>query len=195
MTKVGQDLGRREQVLAVTRAMILERGSLIVSLNEIADELGVSRSLIYVYFESVGQIIDELFAEEVKLFDSRISEFLDKDQAFRRRFIDLFGVYLDRLSAEGQLGYLVLRERNQDNPLGDENSRHFRRMLRKLSREVVDALSLTPREAFVFLELLAAIPESLARMVRAGKLDNSVAHETSELLIGSAIDAYAIDER
>ena len=190
-----RDEGRREQVLAVTRSQIVTRGSLSVSLNDIADELGVSRSLIYVYFDSVAQIIDVLFAEEAAVFEAEIDRLLNSEADFRERMIELFQAYLDRLTSEGHLGYLVLRERNQDNPLGEENSRHFRRLLRKLSREVVLALTLSPREAFVLLELLAAIPESLARMVRTGKLEHETAQETSAVLIGAALDAFEVKKR
>ena len=184
--------GRREQLLEATRRLILATGSLNVSLNDIADQLGVSRSLIYVYFDSVAQIIDELFAEEAEAIDGVISSMIDDERPFRERLIHLFAAYLDHLASDGQLGYLVLRERNQDNPLSAANSRKFRRILRNLSRHVVASLTLRPREAFVLLELMAAIPESLARVVRRGGLEIEIAHETSALLIGSAIDAYEV---
>ncbi|MCR2833512.1 TetR/AcrR family transcriptional regulator [Parerythrobacter lacustris] len=184
--------GRREQLLEATRRLILATGSLNISLNDIADELSVSRSLVYVYFDSVAQIIDELFAEEAEAIDRAIVRLINDDSSFRERLTRLFAAYLDHLATGGQLGYLVLRERNQDNPLSAANSRKFRRILRNLSRHAVDALALRPREAFVLLELIAAIPESLARMVRSGKLEIEIAQETSAMLIGSAIDAYEV---
>ena len=194
MNLEAKEEGRREQLLEATRRLILATGSLNISLNDIADELGVSRSLVYVYFDSVAQIIDELFAEEAEAIDRAIVRLIDDDSSFRERLIRLFAVYLDHLATDGQLGYIVLRERNQDNPLSTANSRKFRRMLRNLSRHVVDALALRPREAFVLLELIAAIPESLARMVRSGKLEIEIAQETSAMLIGSAIDAYEVNK-
>lgn len=186
--------GRREQLLSVTRRQIIELGSLNVSLNDIADEVGVSRSLIYVYFDSVAQIIDALFAEEMAFFDQYIEEFLHDDSPIRERMVRLFAAYLDRLTSNGQLGYLVLRERNQDNPLGEANSRHFRRLLRSLSLGVMQALSLSARETFVLLELLGAIPESLARMVRKGNLEIKTAHETNATLVGAALDYFAVKD-
>lgn len=188
----GTEEGRQGQVLAVAKRLIIERGSLNLSLNEIATELGVSRSLIYVYFESVAQIIDALFGQEAAVFDAYVDGFAKDRSPFRDRMLGLFAAYLDHLIVNGPLGYLVLRERNQDNPLSRDSSLHFQRILRKLSREVVEGLRLSPRETFVFLELLAAIPESLARMVGKGKLEAGTAHATVALLVGAALDSFEV---
>lgn len=188
----GVEEGRQAQVLAVTKRLILERGSLNVSLNEISAELGVSRSLIYVYFESVAHIVDALFGQEAAVFDAHVEAFLEDRAPFRGRVMGLFAAYLDYLVTDGPLGYIVLRERNTDNPLSRDSSLHFQRILRKLSREFVAELRLSPREAFVFLELLAAVPESLARMVGKGTLEPATAHATSDLVVGAALSSFEV---
>ena len=62
----GKDGSRREQILAAAESQVLKRNGLDLSLSEIAEELNVSRSLIYVYFESVSEIIDELFSRHAR---------------------------------------------------------------------------------------------------------------------------------
>ena len=194
MTADTKEEGRREQLLAVTRRQIIESGSLNVTLNDIADAAGVSRSLIYVYFDSTAEIIDALFAEESAFFERHIDAFVEGGSPYRERMVGLLAAYLDRMASEGPLGYLVLRERNQDNPLGEANSCRFRGLLRRLSRVVMQAQSLSPRETFVYLELLAAIPETLARMVRAGNIERGTAQETNARLVGAALDSFQVSK-
>lgn len=192
MTGQGDDIGRREQVLAVAERLVLARGSLNVTLNAIAEELGVSRSLLYVYFESVPQIIDALFAEQARSLDRLVAQMHAEHSDFRPRMLGLFRGYLRHLSARGHLIQLVLRERHQDSPLQQESSRLFRRILLIVARDLSRELQLAPRAAFVTLELLAAIPEALARLVRSGAIDEAVALATSERLLAAALDAMAV---
>lgn len=186
------DIDRREQLLEAAERLVLASGSLNISLNQIADDLGVSRTLIYVYFEGVPQIIDELFARQARNLEAVYDAACASDADFRGRMLQLFQGYLDQQEGRGQLAYLVLRERNQDSPLGAESARLFRRILRKLSRDVVEALKVTPREAFVLIELLASIPEALGRLVRKGQLDSHAAHCTNERLVGAALDTMVV---
>lgn len=194
MTAQGDEFGRREQVLAVAERLILSRGSLNISLNVIAEELGVSRSLLYVYFESVPQIIDALFLEHALWLDGLVTQMHTVHSEFRPRMLGLFRGYLRHLAERGHLIQLVLRERHQDSPLQPESSRVFRRILLIIARDVSRELQLAPRGAFVTLELLAAIPEALARLVRSGAVDVVVAMSTSERLLAAALDALEVRE-
>lgn len=194
MTVQGDETGRREQVLAVAEQLVIARGSLNVSLNAIAEELGVSRSLLYVYFDSVPQIIDALFFEQALRLDQLVKQMRDQHSDFRPRMLGLFHGYLQHLVERGHLIHLVLRERHQDSPLQPQSSRLFRRILLIIARDVSCELQLAPRGAFVTLELLAAIPEALARLVRSGAVDVAVAMSTSERLLAAALDAMEVRE-
>jgi len=182
---------RREQVLAAAERLILAQSTLTISMHDIAEELGVSRSLLYVYFDSVPQMVEELFLREARRVETLLEGAWAEERDFTMRILDLFHAYLDTLVRRGHLSLLVLRERHRDSPLGPEATHLFRRVLRKLSRDVVHELRVSPREAFVILELLAAIPESLGRMVSAGQLSRETADATSRRLIQAALGAMA----
>jgi len=192
MAAQGDETGRREQVLAVAERLVLARGSLNISLNAIAEELGVSRSLLYVYFESVPQIVDALFFEQASNLDRLVGQMQAAHADFRPRILALFRGYMLHLAQRGHLIQIVLRERHQDNPLQQESSRLFRHILLTVARDVAQELQLEPRAAFVTLELLSAIPEALARLVRHGTVDEAVAMTTCERLLGAALDALAV---
>ena len=187
-----EEAGRREQVLAVAERLMLARGSLNVSLNEIAQELGVSRSLIYVYFDGVPQIVDELFLEQVmqlhRLSGAMRLEYPDS----RTRALALARAYLDHLSQRGHVILMALRERHQDSPLSPRSAALFRRSVLMVARDLRRELQLDPRAALVALELLSAIPEALARLSRAKTVSERVAIVTCDRLIGAALDALAV---
>lgn len=195
MSSESEEIGRREQVLAVTERLVLASGSPNISFNAIADELGVTRSLLYVYFESVAQIIDELFFEQCSELERLVKQVEAAHADFRPRMLALFRGYMLHLVQRGQLIQIVLRERHQDSPLQQRSSRLFQRILLTVASDARRELQMTPRAAFVTLELLAAIPEALARLVRNSTVDDVVALTTCERLLGAALDALAVRQQ
>ena len=184
---------REQQLLAAAEDLIRDGRTLNLSLGEVADRVGVSRSLLYVYFDGVPAIIDALFLQHMERLAARIlPELTSEDAPYRDRACAAYAAYLDYLIESGPILQLILRERHQDSPLGPESQRQFRRLLRRLAEETRQALSLAPREAFVLLELTAGIPEALARLVRAGEIDRETAHATCRRLVGASVDGFAV---
>lgn len=188
MSAVMTEGAREDQVLKTAEALIIQKRSLAISFNEIAAILGVSRSLLYVYFDSVPSIIDALFLAHAKDLETRIEPALQKQAPFRARAVEANLAYLEYVVEAGPLLQLVLRERHQDSPLGDNSRRMFRTILRRIASEVAGGLRVTAREAFVFLELTSAIPESLGRLARENQIDIETARSTCERLVGVSID-------
>ena len=61
MTEFEDGGDRAGQVLEVAEAIMLETRSVSLTLNDIADRIGVSRSLLYVYYDGVPAILDAIF--------------------------------------------------------------------------------------------------------------------------------------
>lgn len=179
-------------MLVTAEQLVIAKNSLAISLNEIADEIGVSRSLLYVYFDSIPQIIDELFLRQARGFETFLHSAAYREAGFRDRMRSLFDYYLEHLVERGPLVLMVLRERNQDSPLEDVSRKLFRRLLSLLASDLAENLALSAREAFVLLELLFAIPESLSRLVRQGALDMETARATTDRLVSAALDALKV---
>ena len=187
----GQDSERAEQVLEAAEALALERRSLAISFNDIADALGVSRSLLYVYFDSVPAIFDALFVKHAGVLERRLEELIGSSASYRDQAVALGETYLDYCVKSGSILPLLLRETQNDSPLGAAGRAYFRKLLRTLTRHTSDGLQIGTRESFVFLELIASIPESLARLVREKQIDEDTAKRTSERLLGAAIGSFA----
>ena len=60
----GQDLRKRQQILAGARKVFHENGFDAASMNDIARAAGVSKGTLYVYFENKERLFLELIAEE-----------------------------------------------------------------------------------------------------------------------------------
>lgn len=189
-----EEQDRGEQVLAAAERIMLQSGAATISFNDIAAEVGVSRSLLYTYYDGVPQIVDELFRRRVSELEDLIEATEAGEPDFGRRIDTIFLSYMAHLVERGPIASLILRERKQDSPLSEESSRLFRRVLHHLARDVSQNLNLGPRESFVFLELLAAIPESLAKMVRNEQVSLKNAEQTCSRLISAAVAAMEVDQ-
>lgn len=183
---------RREQIISAAEERISSSGTLAFSMNDIASDIGVSRSLLYVYFESVPEIIEAAFRRHALALEEKFETVSAAESDFTQRLLNYCTVYLDYVVAHGPIVFYILRERNLDSPLGPESVAIFRRILKHMASEVSRALQLPPRAAFVLLELLIAMPESLARLVRRKEIDRSVAVETGDRLVRAAIDAMQV---
>ncbi|NVD44281.1 TetR/AcrR family transcriptional regulator [Qipengyuania atrilutea] len=186
-----QDSERAEQVLEAAEALALERRSLAVSFNDIADALGVSRSLLYVYFDSAPAIFDALFVKHASVLERRLAELIASPAGYRDHAVALNETYLDYCVDAGSILPLLLRETQNDSPLGTAGRAYFRKLLRILTRHTSQGLQIGTRESFVFLELIAAIPESLARLVREKQIDEDTAKRTCKRLTDAAIGSFA----
>lgn len=179
-------------MLAAAEDMIREGRTLNLSLAEVADRIGVSRSLLYTYFDGVPAIVDELFLRHMDTLGARILPPLASGKTpYRDRASEAYAAYLDYLIESGPVLQLILRERHQDSPLGPESQRRFRQLVRRVASETCHALDLAPREAFVLIELTGGIPEALARLVRGGEIDRDTAHATCRRLVMASVDGFA----
>ena len=177
---------RREQLLAVAQDMMLETGSPHFSMADLAARLGVSRPLVYAYYDSTELVVDELFRSQIHRLIALHDNIAGTEPDFASRMQAIFRAYLEHSIDEGLVALIALRERGADSPLGDESRGLFQQLLRKLAADVVRNLAMSPREAFVLLELQAAIPESLARLVRSKKISRSTARETCDQLVAAS---------
>ncbi len=63
-TAAGQDRRKRRQILEGARRLFLSKGFDATSMGDIAEEAGVSKGTLYVYFERKERLFQELVAEE-----------------------------------------------------------------------------------------------------------------------------------
>lgn len=186
------DGARAAEILDAVETLVLRHRTLALSFGEISEQVGISRSLIYVYYDTVAAMIEALFLNHLESVERDMQRAVTDTESFRIRALARATAYMNYCVERGAFLQLVLREASGDSPLGPQARAQFRHAMRRLAGETAQGLQVSPREAFVILELIAAIPESLARMVVDEALDRDTATQTCERLVGAAIDSLAM---
>jgi AcrR family transcriptional regulator len=78
LTRVEQSVRNRELVLAAARRMFLERGYHGASLEQIADEAGFSKGVVYSQFESKADLFLGLMEQRIKERNAENARFVDR---------------------------------------------------------------------------------------------------------------------
>lgn len=177
---------RVDEIVNAVEAMIVRDHTLAFGMNQVASEISSSRALIYVYFDGVPQIIDELCRRHLLLLTDRLSGAGEQSEA-PAWASGLGRQYLDYLRDHGPVLHYILRDADRHGSL--EKSRV---LLRALIRSVVGRaralLQIELREALVLIELLLAIPDSLAKQLRDRRISLTIAHETCDRLITDLVE-------
>jgi len=108
----------REEALAVSRKLLIERGPYAVTLKAVAEELGVSHTNILHHFGTAGELQSELMSTMVQDLETALMgavAHLRSDAAAPRALIDLVFDAFDKggagklaawIALSGNLGYL-----------------------------------------------------------------------------------------
>jgi AcrR family transcriptional regulator len=102
---------RREQLLDVTKAIVVERGFHAVSIEGVARDAGISRPIVYGHFDDLAGLLDALVAREGARALGQLAEVLPAALARsdpEERLVAALGGYLEAVQADPGTWQLVL---------------------------------------------------------------------------------------
>ena len=102
---------RREQLLDVTKAIVVERGFHAVSIEGVAREAGISRPIVYGHFSDLPGLLDALVAREGARALGQLAEVLPAALARsdpEERLVAALDGYLEAVQADPGTWRLVL---------------------------------------------------------------------------------------
>ena len=102
---------RRRQLLAVTRAIVAERGFHEVSIEAVAREAGITRPVVYGHFTDLSGLLEALVDQESERALGQLAAVLPRDLATgepRRLLLGALRGYLEAVQAEPVTWRLVL---------------------------------------------------------------------------------------
>lgn len=180
---------RIAEIIDLAERQIVETGALPVSINLIAEEMGVSRALVYAYFSDQNALVDAVVDRAIdRLRDAGLDDAI-RAESGTDRALAAAAIYYDHIVATGPVLHHVFRDAPRSVRLSEKASRYRGRLLRALAGALGRELDLPVREAILMVEMLLAIPEELARLVRRGELSDADGAVTCRRLLLAGIDS------
>jgi AcrR family transcriptional regulator len=180
---------RIAEIVDLAEAQLLRIGALPLSIQEISEAMGSSRALVYAYFSDQNELVDAVARRNLERLRATGFEAALASGDPVERTSAAAEAYLEHVIACGPVLHYVFRDAPRSVQLSPSVARYRDRALRRLAGGLRTGLSIGVGEALVLVEMLVAIPEELARLVRRGNLSADDARSTCRRLVVSGIEA------
>ena len=164
------------------------RRSARISPADIAGDLGTSRSLVYSYFPDPNALLIAVLDRHAELLVQSGIEEAVAETGFTASMIGCSLLYLNHVVEHGAAIELCFRDkwlaRNLEGTMRTLGNGIYRRLARKAQQELDYSL----RDALGVVQILQAVPEEGARLVRNGEISLDVAHSLCHRLINASIE-------
>lgn len=104
------------EIIEASRAEFLAHGYEGARLQNIADQIGVTKAMIHYYFNTKKELFEQVYIQSVQAMFSGLSEALQEDIPLFKKIEQLISVCLDKVDNDAQVLGFVLTEsqRNAD---------------------------------------------------------------------------------
>jgi len=177
---------RREQILADTAKAIIDNGLVSLSMDKLARQAKVSKSLIYYYFNSLPDLLSQIVARE---FDAIDAGRLLAQSRPEEALVDVALTYFDSILEHGQILQTLLADPSIGSMLAPEISERIIASWRLLAKQLRAQTGLSSRESIVGVSMLMSVPEQAGRLVREGRVNAQMGRELCQLHVSHAIIA------
>jgi AcrR family transcriptional regulator len=176
---------KRSAILAATLRLISENGFHGTAMSKVAQEAGVSAGIIYHYFASKDELMDELYKEIKRNFGSSLADCLERDQPLRIQIHQMLGAMI-RYYIRRPLESAFLEQYSRSpyhRPEIELETAQFYVPLIELFERAKEEMIIKPLPDPVVLAFTLDVATSLAQRHAAGFLD------LTDELIEEVIDA------
>ncbi|MBU2652363.1 MAG: TetR/AcrR family transcriptional regulator [Bacteroidetes bacterium] len=105
-----QEHNREQIILDAARKVFMEKGFDGATMQDIADEAGINKSLLHYYYRSKDKLFRKVFLEMFKLFTPKFGEIFLSDKPIFEKIEDFAGHYIEMMIQNPQMPAFVLRE-------------------------------------------------------------------------------------
>jgi AcrR family transcriptional regulator len=162
---------RREQLLDVAKALVVQQGFHAVSIEGVARRAGISRPIVYGHFRDLPGLLEALVAREGRRALGQLGEvlpaaFAERDP--RERLVLALGGYLEAVRADPDTWRLVLMpHEGAPGVLHDEISRGRAAVVAQLAAALGEDAAVRAPDPELTARLLAALADEAARLLLA----------------------------
>ena len=98
---------RRQEIIDSARELFQSKGIKGTSMNDIAENIGVAKGLIYYYFSSKEELLKTVLDEFIKDVDEALKDIAEKSLDFYRKLSTILNIYFKSIQANQDiLSYL-----------------------------------------------------------------------------------------
>lgn len=108
------DKNTEEVILQAARKVFMEKGLDGASVQDIADEAGVTKSMVNYYFRSKDKLFSAVFLQEFRTLFSGLASFLAADLSIRQKIERVIELDIEKLSQMPTLPIFVMNEINRN---------------------------------------------------------------------------------
>lgn len=152
-----------QKIVASAEKLFYQRGKAGASMQDIADDAGINRTLLNYYFRTKDQLFEAVFREALSRFLPGLAAMLQSDISFEEYVPRLINTIIDTMLENPQIPIFVLQELSS-NP--DRMPQIIREMgidphlaIRKMKTEItMDSTVVDPRQLIINLLALCIFP-------------------------------------
>jgi len=105
---------RESQILEAAKNIFTRKGYDGTSMQEIADQANISKSMLHYYFRSKDKLFEKIFSETFNKFLSQIALFLSEDIGIVEKIKMFISKHIDFISQNSSMPYFILNEINRN---------------------------------------------------------------------------------
>lgn len=107
-----EKINTEQAILMAAKKVFIRKGYSGSTMQEIANEAGINKSLLHYYFRSKEKLFNAVFNEAFKKFIPRVGEIMLSESAFFDKITAFVSTYLDMLVENPYLPGFILQEIN-----------------------------------------------------------------------------------
>lgn len=180
---------RMADLIAAADRIVNQTRSADLSLQQVVDEVGISRALVYAYFPDRFRLLDAVLAGHVARLEEAGLSRAAANGRLEERVRACARIVLHHILDHGATLELVMRDQDVARQLDGTTLRYLRRIVLVLARQAAIEMRMGGAEAMAFVELLAVIPLEAARRVQADAVRVEIAESVCDRLVRSSIAA------
>jgi AcrR family transcriptional regulator len=179
---------RAQQILDAASLMVVEQGAFPLSLEVLAERLGISKALIYSYFPTQYDIGNALLQRRLDALDRQGIAAASALPDWRDAAIACADIYQQETATNGPLLHVLLSDLYLSRRLAPMLLARYRRIMGRLARRIRTISRLPAAEAVSALTVVSAIAEEAGSLSNSGRIDADLAREIARAMTIGAIE-------
>ena len=177
---------RRGQILECAARLITSEGLDVLSMERVADEAGVSKALIYAYFESRKGLLSQLLEADLNRIQAEQARAAQGAQTFPELVKATTHIALSEIERRGPLLRRLLNEPSLTGAVGLVRMRGHDANARYLARRIQREFDITYAHALKLTEIGLGLTIAAGELIqRGGALREDIEETTCAMIVGA----------